>query len=542
MLRDLDKHLEFLKEKIEDLKRICSEFGFSSEVEKLEKIQERLESPFFITVFGEVNAGKSSFVNALLGIPDLCKTDVDICTDRITVIKFCEEPQRKPIDDITEEVCVNNPLLKGFVIVDTPGINSVLEHHTYITEKFLPRSDAILVVLPATNPHTKSVWDWIEKISNRFGKKLIFVLQQKDLLPDNRQLEKIIAKVKEYATERGIIEPKVFAVSALKELKGEKDSGFKELREFLRENYTGERQLKAKLIALKGEILRFHQECLKNLEKLQAEGQKLEKKLREVLALVERRLKEAYRYRELLNESVDHWINTLFQRVSDRIEELSLLDMAFRRQRVKEFLETLKGDIEKEIKLFVENTLIPKLELFENGVLKPAVEESAKRLKEFERFYKKLGNSVERLTVGDLSERFGENVKRIKVGGSEEAVAVMGGSLLAGSLLMLLSGSFVVDITGGVMASLGVLLGMGLIVRKKKKLKNELLKILQREVGERIKKEINKALDKTLEETLLVMRNYLTDRLQLLEKEKERIQKAKETLMSNISQLKKFNP
>jgi predicted PurR-regulated permease PerM len=153
-----------------------------------------------------------------------------------------------------------------------------------------------------------------------------------------------------------------------------------------------------------------------------------------------------------------------------------------------------------------------------------------------------LGNPVERLTVGDLSERFGENVKRIKVGGSEEAVAVMGGSLLAGSLLMLLSGSFVVDITGGVMASLGVLLGMGLIVRKKKKLKNELLKILQREVGERIKKEINKALDKTLEETLLVMRNYLTDRLQLLEKEKERIQKAKETLMSNISQLKKFNP
>ena len=49
-------------------------------------------------------------------------------------------------------------------------------------------------------------------------------------------------------------------------------------------------------------------------------------------------------------------------------------------------------------------------------------------------------------------------------------------------------------------------------------------------------------MDKTLEETLLVMRNYLTDRLQLLEKEKERIQKAKETLMSNISQLKKFNP
>jgi len=55
MLRDLDKHLEFLKEKIEDLKRICSEFGFSSEVEKLEKIQERLESPVF---YNRLRGGK----------------------------------------------------------------------------------------------------------------------------------------------------------------------------------------------------------------------------------------------------------------------------------------------------------------------------------------------------------------------------------------------------------------------------------------------------------------------------------------------------
>ena len=542
MFQISEQPLRFLHKKIEDLQRICKRFGFISKIESLEKIGERLESPFFITVFGEVNAGKSSFLNALLGIPDLCKTDVDICTDRITVIKFCEKPKRRPIDNITEEVCINNPLLKGFVVVDTPGINSVLEHHTYITEKFLPRSDIILVVLPAYNPHTKPIWDWISAISNRFGKKLIFVLQQKDLLKNPQEVEKIVKKVEKYASERGIYKPKVFAVSALKELQGKEDSGFDALRKFLEENYTGERQLKEKLKAVGGELLKSYEQCLDELEKLKREAQKIESNLKEVLALVNRRLLEAQKYKDLLLESVDLWISDLSQRVSEKIENLSLVDLTFRKGRIKEFLELLKGDIERDLQLFVKNTLIPKLELFENGVLKPAVEEAAERLKEFERFYKKLGKEPNHRVEEKITEKFGENVKQIKVEGSEEAIAMMGGSLIAGSLLMLLGGSFVLDITGGVMASLGILLGMGLIIRKKYQLRKEILKILQTEVGDRLKKEISKAVELTLEETLLVMKNYLKDRIKLSEKEIHELQKAEELLMKNLSQLKKFNP
>ena len=250
-----DKY-KFLLEKIETLKGICSRFGLKELSERLDKLRERLESPFLITVFGEVNAGKSSFLNALLGIPDLCRTDIDICTDRITVIKYCENPKREKVDELTEEVCVQNPLLKGFTVVDTPGINSVLEHHTYITEKFLPRSDVILVILPALNPHTKPIWDWISQISHQFGKKLLFILQQKDLLPPDK-VDLLVERVKEYAHERGIAEPKVFAVSALKELKGEPDSGFAPLREFLREHYTGEKQIKVKLLNIRNELLKI---------------------------------------------------------------------------------------------------------------------------------------------------------------------------------------------------------------------------------------------------------------------------------------------
>ena len=530
-----------LKRAIETLRDICSRFGFRNKAEELDKILERLESPFLITVFGEVNAGKSSFLNALLGIPDLCRTDVDICTDRITVIKYCPHPDRKRLDQLTEEVCVNNPLLKGFTVVDTPGINSVLEHHTYITEQFLPKSDVILVILPASNPHTKPIWDWIAKIAGDFGKKLVFILQQKDLVKPS-DLPKLIKRVETYARERGIENPKVFAVSALMELKEEGDSGFSQLREFLREHYTGERQIRVKLLNLRNELLKFARRCLEEIEKLEREGEKLKRKLEEVLNLIDRKLKEAENYRETLLRSVDLWVNQLADKVADRLETLSLLDLTFRKGKVREFLDSLKVEIEKELEKFTRYTLIPNLELFEAGVLKPAIDEASARLKEFEKFQQKLGKKVPPIGDRKILEMFDGSLGTVKVGGGEEAVAVMGGSLLAGSLMLLLGGSFAVDITGGVIASIGVLLGLGWILRKKRQLLKELKKILQQEVGERLKRELNRLVEERLNETLLAMRGYVESRLQTVEKDLRELKEAKERLINLIRDLRNFSP
>ncbi len=541
MLKPSGSNLDTLKSAIETLKEVCSKFGFSRKVEELEKFLQRLESPFLITVFGEVNAGKSSFLNALLGIPDLCRTDIDICTDRITVIRYCKTPERKKIDELTEEVCVNNPLLKGFTVVDTPGINSVLEHHTCITEQFLPKSDVILVVLPAPNPHTKPIWDWVDRIGKDFGKKLVFILQQKDLVSPEA-LKRLVEKVKTYARERGIEDPKVFPVSALLELKGEGDSGFSELRKFLEENYTGERQIKVKLLNLRNELIKFTQRCLKDIENLEREGEELKKRLEEVLNLLDRKLQEAKRYKEGLLRSVDDWIASLTEKVANRLEGISLLDLTLRKSKVEEALKGLKVDMEEELRRFTQYTLIPNLELFEEGVLKPAVAEAAERLREFERYQRKLGKKVAPSGEREVLRAFESSLGSVKVGGGEEAVALMGGSLLAGSLMMLLSGSLAVDITGGVIASLGVLLGVGWIVRKKRKLLKELKDILQTQIGERLKREIDQLVERRLEETLLSMRNYVKNRLETVEQNLKELKGAKERLISLLRELQNFNP
>ncbi len=527
--------------KIETLEEICKKLNAKGEVERLQKLKERLESPFLIAVFGEVNAGKSSFLNALLGIPDLCKTDVDICTDRITVIGFSEKPYRKPVDEITEEVGVNNPLLKGFKVVDTPGINSVLEHHTLITERFLPESDAILVVIPALNPHTKPIWDWIEKISKEFGRKIVFILQQSDLLSEEG-LKTIVKRVEQYARERGVAEPKVFPVSALLELSGKPRSGFGELRRFLKERYTGEEQLRAKYETVRDELIKLYSDCIKRVEELTAEAEKLRRKMEETLEVLKERRKNAEEYKKLLLQSIENKVNKIADRVSQKLEKLSLIDITFRKRKVEEFLQNLKGEIEGELKEFLEGSLIPKLELFESGVLQPALEEAVKRMEEFKRFSEKVGKGKKPLRGEEILRRLEEGVGSVRVAGGEGAVAVMGGSLLAGSLLALLGGSLAVDLTGGLITAVGLSLGSLYLLGKKRKLEKELRTIFERELGEELKQKVSRVVEERLKTTIDPMIEYLGERINSVGEEIERLKTLRGRLLKSLSELKRFEP
>ncbi len=531
---------ERLKETINLLKSICERYRVLSVKKRLEEIEARLESPFMITVFGEVNSGKSSFLNALLGIPDLCKTDVDICTDRITVIRYSDKPYRRELDPLTEEVGVDNELLKGFTVVDTPGINSVLEHHTYITERFLPSSDVILVVIPATNPHTKPIWEWVGKIASEFGRKLVFVLQQKDLVSPEG-LEKLMKKVKKYAEERGVKNPAIFAVSALWELKGEKErSGFKELRKFLNEHYTGERQLKVKLETVKFELERLLSECISLLQSRMEEAEALKLRVEETLKLLDEKMAAAESYRETLLQAIDGKVSKLADEVLAKLERISLIDTLFSRSKVKKLLEELRKELEEELKNFVEETLMSRLELFEKVILKSVLVEAAKRFEELNGFLEKVGGFDGKRVESQLLKVFESTTGGLKVGGEEKAIALMGGGLLAGGLMALLSGSFIVDITGGIISAVAVTLGSLYLLKKRRDFEREVRSIFEKELGGKLKEKLSKFLEKRLENTLGVIYKHLEERLKGLEKRIEEIERDRTLLVGKNAELRKL--
>ena len=139
-----------------------------------------LKDPFLFVVAGEVNAGKSMLLNALFG-EEFCKTSPLPTTDRIHYFRHGFTQRVTELGPMLQEIRLPQPFLHDFHIVDTPGVNSVAEGHEAVTEQFLPRADAILFVLPVTNPWGAKCWEFLRRIHEEFKKRIVIVLQQIDL-------------------------------------------------------------------------------------------------------------------------------------------------------------------------------------------------------------------------------------------------------------------------------------------------------------------------------------------------------------------------
>ncbi len=173
-----------------------------------------LRDPFLFVVAGEVNAGKSSFLNALFG-EEFCKADVLPTTESIVYFKHAAEPRDVVIDDSFVEMYRNSPFLRDFHIVDTPGTNSVVEGHQEITERFIPMADLVIFVFSVSNPWGASTWEFIEQIYEGWLKNVVFVLQQSDLRSPE-EVQAIVEHMRVTARKRLRREFPVFPVSAKK--------------------------------------------------------------------------------------------------------------------------------------------------------------------------------------------------------------------------------------------------------------------------------------------------------------------------------------
>ncbi|OAV45242.1 dynamin family protein [Lewinella sp. 4G2] len=244
---DLQATRARLEEIIKNLHELTLRIGHEEMANTVSDLRNRIFEPFMFVIVGEVKAGKSSFVNALLDTgQEIAKAAPQPMTDTIQQIIYGEEHREVMVNPFLKKIFLPVEILKEIAIVDTPGTNTIVEHHQEITEQFIPASDLIVFVFEAKNPYRQSAWDFFKYIHGDWRKKTIFVLQQKDLASEN-ELTTNLGGVAEKAIKEGIEAPKVFAVSAKLEQEKTGDSGFGPLREYISQNITGGKAPRLKL-------------------------------------------------------------------------------------------------------------------------------------------------------------------------------------------------------------------------------------------------------------------------------------------------------
>lgn len=100
----------------------------------------QLDELFLLVVVGEFNAGKSAFINALIG-QVLMKEGVTPTTAVITVLEYGDTPEQAVRQANLLVVKAPIEILREIRIVDTPGTNAIIREHEAMTAEFIPRSD-----------------------------------------------------------------------------------------------------------------------------------------------------------------------------------------------------------------------------------------------------------------------------------------------------------------------------------------------------------------------------------------------------------------
>ena len=177
------------------------------------RASDHLTALFMLVIVGEFNAGKSAFINALIGA-EVMPEGVTPTTSVINLLRFGPEATvtMQPDGVIVREFPAE--FLDEISIVDTPGTNAIIREHEALTQQFVPRSDLVLFVTSADRPFTESERAFMASIRD-WGKKIVVIINKIDLLRDASAVAEVAEFVGDNIERLLGLTPEIFPVSAL---------------------------------------------------------------------------------------------------------------------------------------------------------------------------------------------------------------------------------------------------------------------------------------------------------------------------------------
>ena len=366
---------------LERLAGFLEDFGSPSEDVSL--VRQKLvdiEELFLLVIVGEFNSGKSAFINALLGDEELSREGVTPTTDRITVLRYGEQPAERERREGVLEKEYPNDFLREVAIVDTPGTNAIIRHHEELSRGFVPRSDLVLFVTSSDRPFTESEREYLELIRD-WGKKIVLVVNKVDLLRGEEDRDQVRHFVEEGVNSMLGLKPPIFFVSAYLARKAklagpgvESDalmgaSGFEELERYVRDLLDEEGRVQLKLESPLGvveELVRRYGLAVGERMSLLEDDFKMSENVESQLQLYKEDMKRDFEARMseieniilTMNERGDEWFEENIRLANVReLVQRSKVQQRFQREVVADTEKLIDERVEELIDWMVDRNL-----------------------------------------------------------------------------------------------------------------------------------------------------------------------------------------
>lgn len=496
-----------------------------------------LSEVFLLVVVGEFNAGKSAFINALVGEP-LMEMGVTPTTASITRLRYSPQLTQQRTGPIVD---IGYPAdwLRDVAIVDTPGTNAILREHEEITRHFVPRADLVLFVTSADRPFTETEREFMERI-RWWGKKVVVVLNKADLLATESDLQEQLAFVRKGVEQLLGFTPEVFPVSSRQALLARQEqsldtraemmasSRFGALEAYVAKVLEDGSRVQLKLLTPLGVAERVSRTYILAAEEkraLLAGDIAVAQGIEEQLTLYREDIKRDFTFRLQEVENVLLEMNQRGLKYLDETLRLTNIVELFRQRRIKEDLEKIvvadaPDRIDRTTRDLVEWMVDQDLRIWRSvteqvdrrrGV--SALDGPASRLAgsfDYDRkgLLTSLGQTARQVIDNHDHQRQADELAQSLRNSVAQASFIEVGAIGLGAVSLAIAGSAAADITGLLAASAMAGLGLWILPRKRRKAKEEFSKRSE-ELRQKLLSALNEDFSRELERSVQRIRDAL---------------------------------
>jgi small GTP-binding protein len=517
------------------LRLSLAEYGIKEEDQAaLSESVRQLDDFFLLVVVGEFNAGKSAFINALLG-DNILAEGVTPTTTKVNILRYGEEKEKTSISENVESLTFDADFLKEISIVDTPGTNAIIREHEEITSLFIPRSDLILFVTSADRPFTESERIFLEKIRS-WGKKVVLVINKIDILQSPEALEEIYAFVAENAKTTLKTTPDIFPISAQQALYAKqgkpelwKESRFEALESYIITTLDQESRLQLKLLNPLGvgkHLSSQYAEFFDHRLKLLQGDLDLIKDVEDQLIIFRKDILESFRLRM---SDIIKILLELEQRGEDFFTEYirlgRILDLMKKEKIRKDYEEIVVAEVPAQIEQKVTAIIdwlvdanLRQWQAITNHISEGRQKHKGRMVGDIGTFIydrERLVNSIQkeanRVVESYDKTREADQIARSSQNAVAATAAISAGAIGLGTLVTVLATTMAADVTGILLAGAMAALGLFIIPTRRRNAKKEMrvkVKTMRDQLTDSLSTHFNQEIERSLQEIIDTIAPY----------------------------------